>query len=159
MEGKIVTDICVLTFFMAMIVLRRYLFTEGFLKFLKENWFWFSILMGVIAFLDMSFGLLDTPHAEFIAVICMFFVGYYFIYGYFSVNISSLRKRKGFRKKWQIAILPFISILTFDQAYDYFTTEPYHSLDIIIFVFFLGTVIYVSHFLLKETFFSKEEGE
>ena len=36
MEGKIVTDISILIFFMVSIALRKYLFTEGFLKFLKE---------------------------------------------------------------------------------------------------------------------------
>ena len=85
----------------------------------------------------------------------MFFIGYFFLYGYFVVNIESLRNRKGLRKKWQIAVLPFISILTFDQAYDYFTTEQYSILDILVFMFFLGFVIYVSHFLFKETFFRK----
>ncbi len=155
MEGKIVTDIWVLTFFMILIVLRKYLFTEGFLKFLKKYWPAFSF---PIAFVMIHFTLeKPSPYQEFIVIVGLFFVGYFFLYGYFSVNILSLRNRKGFRKKWQIVVLPFISLLTFDQAYDYFTTEPYHILDVVIFVFFLSTVVYVSRFLLKETFFSKEE--
>jgi len=155
MEGKIVTDICVLAFFMILIALRRYLFTEGFLKFLKKYYIVFFplIILPLIHFIPEE----PSSYQEFILIICAFLIVYFFLYGYFVVNIASLRDRKGIWKKWQIAVLPFISILTFDQAYDYFTTEPYHSLDIVIFVFFLCTVIYVSHFLLKETFFSKEE--
>jgi len=156
MEGKIVTDICVLIFFMVLIALRRYLFMEGFLKFLKENWIWLGIPIGIIVFLDMSFELLDTPHTQFIAIICVSFLVYYFIYGYFVVNTLALKERRRF-KKVQIIYSPFLSLFGIYETYDYFTTEPYHSLDIIVFVFFLGTVCYVSHFLLKETFFSKEE--
>ncbi|MCK4310198.1 MAG: hypothetical protein KAV80_01955 [Methanomicrobia archaeon] len=153
MDGRIIADISVLIFFMILIVLRKYLFTEGFLKFLKKYWpaFSFPVAIVLIHFTSEK----PSPYQEFIVIIGLFFVGYFFLYGYFSVNISSLRNRKGFRKKWQIVVLPFISILTFDQAYEYFTTQPYHILDIVIFIFFLGTVIYVSRFLLKETFFSK----
>jgi len=155
MEGKIVTDICVLIFFITLIALRKYLFTEGFLKFLKKYWPAFSF---PVAFVMIHFTSEEpSPYQEFIVIIGLFFTGYFFLYEYFLVNISSLRNRKGLRKKWQIAVLPFISILTFDQAYNYFTIQPYYVLDITIFVFFLGFVIYVSHFLLKETFFSKGE--
>jgi len=154
MEGKIVTDICVLAFFMTLIALRRNLFTEGFLKFLKENWIWLGIPIGIIVFLDMSFEPLDTPYTQFIAIICVSFLVYYFIYGYFVVNTLALKERRGF-KKVQIIYSPLLSLFGIYAAYDYFTTQPYHSLDIIIFVFFLCTVIYVSYFLLKETFFSK----
>ncbi|HDM22182.1 MAG TPA: hypothetical protein ENG20_00135 [Methanomicrobia archaeon] len=153
MENKILTDIIVLSFFILLIVLRRYLFTERFLKFLKKNWpvFGFPVAIILLAFIPEE----PSPYQELIVVVCMFFIGYFFLYGYFVVNIESLRNRKGLRKKWQIAVLPFISILTFDQAYDYFTTEQYSILDILVFMFFLGFVIYVSHFLFKETFFRK----
>ena len=153
MENKILTDIIVLSFFILLIVLRRYLFTERFLKFLKENWpvFGFPVAIILLAFIPEE----PSPYQELIVVICAFFIGYFFLYGYFVVNVELLRNRKGFRKKWQIAVLPFISILTFDQAYDYFTTEQYSILDILVFMFFLGFVIYVSHFLFKETFFRK----
>jgi len=50
MESKILTDLVVLAFFILLIAFKRYLFTEGFLKFLKENWFWFSISMGLLLF-------------------------------------------------------------------------------------------------------------
>ncbi|RLF96282.1 hypothetical protein DRN50_02055, partial [Thermococci archaeon] len=83
------------------------------------------------------------------------FVLYFFLFGYFKVDISMLRKRRGFKKKAQIIYFPLLSLFGIYAAYDYFTTQPYHILDIIIFVFFLGFVIYVSRFLLKETFFSK----
>jgi len=155
MESKILTDLVVLAFFILLIAFKRYLFTEGFLKFLKKYWpaFGFPVAIILVAFIPEE----PSLYQEFILFICGLFIVYFFLYGYFLVNISSLRDRKSLRKKWQIAVLPFISILTFDQAYDYFTTEPYHSLDIIIFVFFLGFVIYISRFLLKETFFSKGE--
>jgi len=155
MEGKIVTDMCVLAFFMILIALRRYLFTEGFLKFLKKYWpaFGFPVAIILVAFIPEE----PSPYQEFILYICMFFVVYFFIYGCYVVNISSLQSRKGLLKKWQIVYIPLVSLLPVYFGYGYFTTEPYHSLDIIVFVFFLGTVCYVSHFLLKETFFSKEE--
>ncbi len=155
MEGRIVTDISVLIFFIVMTALRRYLFTEGFLKFLKGYWYAFGFPVAIVPIHFTSEK--PSPYQEFIVIIGLFFVGYFFLYGYFSVNISSLRNRKGFRKKWQIVVLPFISLLTLDQAYDYFTTEPYHVLEIVIFIFFLGTVIFISRFLLKETFFSEGE--
>ena len=153
MENKILTDIIVLSFFILLIALKRYLFTERFLKFLKENWFVLGIIIVVILMIIFPE---EIPfYQELIVVICAFFIGYFFLYGYFVVNVELLRNRKGFRKKWQIAVLPFISILTFDQAYNYFTTEQYSILDILVFMFFLGFVIYVSHFLFKETFFRK----
>jgi len=155
MEGKIMTDISVLAFFILLIAFRRYLFTEKVLKFLRKNWFWIGLLLFGIAIVVVP----DKPssYQEFIVIICAFFIVHFFLYRYFSVNISLLRSRRGLWKKWQIIYVPIISLIPIYFAYDYFTTEPYHSLDIIIFVFFLGFVIYVSHFLLKETFFSKGE--
>jgi len=153
MEGKIVIDIGVLAFFMILIALRKYLFTEGFLEFLKKYWpaFGFPVAIILVAFIPEE----PSPYQEFILFICGLFIVYFFIYGYYVVNISSLQNRKGLLKKWQIVYIPLVSLLPVYFGYSYFTTEPYHSLDIVIFVFFLGTVVYVSHFLLKGTFFSK----
>ena len=154
MENKILTDIIVLSFFILLIALKRYLFTERFLKFLKENLFIFYLVLAFTMFITE-----DMPefYSEFTLLICAFFIFYFFLHGYFVVNVESLRNRKGFRKKWQIIYVPLISLIPIYFAYDYFTTEQYSILDILVFIFFLGFVIYVSHFLLKETFFRKEE--
>jgi hypothetical protein len=171
MEGKIVTDICVLAFFMTLIVLRKYLFTEGFLEFLKKYWIWLSaIIVGTVfilgdilefkrTFSGISDTISDARYSGFIFLICAFLIVYFFLYGYFSVHISSLRNRRGIWKKWQIIYVPIAPLLPIYRTYEYFVTGRYNILDVVIFVFFIGTVIYVSHFLLKETFFSKEKSE
>lgn len=156
-EGKIITDICVLVFFMILIALRKYLFTERFSKFLKENWFVFGL--AIVGFLMIVIPEEPSPYQNFIVIIGAFLIVYFFVYSYFSVHILSLRNRRGIWKKWQILYVSIAPILPIYRAYEYFTTKPYHSLDIVIFVFFLGTVVFVSRFLLKEMFFSKGKGE
>ena len=153
MEGKIVTDIGLLVFFILMIAFRRSLFTKRFLKILKENWF--VLGLAAVGIYMVAVPEESSPYQGYVFVIGALFVLYFFLFGYFKVDISMLRKRRGFKKKAQIIYFPLLSLFGIYAAYDYFTTQPYHILDIIIFVFFLGFVIYVSHFLLKETFFSK----
>jgi hypothetical protein len=112
----------VLAFFILLIAFKRYLFTEGFLKLLKEYWY---LLSFPVAFVMIHFTSEElSPYQEFIVIIAMFFVGYFFIYGYFSVNVDSLRNRKGLLKKWQIVYIPFVSLLPVYFGYGYFTTEP-----------------------------------
>jgi len=155
MESKILTDLVVLAFFILLIAFKRYLFTERFLKFLRKNWFWIALpIIWIIFFILKKF---DTPYTQFVYRISGFFVFYFFVYGYYSVYPSLLRSRERLIKKIWVIYLPIAPIPIIYWPYNYFTTEPYHPLDIVIFVFFLGTVIYVSHFLLKETFFSRGE--
>lgn len=153
MEGKIITDVCILVFFIVLIALRKYFFTKRFSKFLKENWFVFGL--AIVGILMIVIPEEPSSYQNFIVIIGAFLIVYFFIYGYFSVHISSLRNRRGIWKKWQILYVSIAPILPIYRAYEYFTTEQYHSLDIVIFVFFLGTVVFVSRFLLKEMFFSK----
>jgi hypothetical protein len=155
MNPRIVTDISILVFFIALILLRRYLYTERFLKWLKNNWFVLGLATAGVLMILIPEEL--SLYQKFIIIITMFFIGYYLIYGYFTVNRKSLRTRRGIRKKWQPVVLPFISLLTFDQTYEYFITEKYHFLEIIIFIFFLGLVVFVGRVLYKETFFSDSE--
>jgi len=142
---------------MILIALRKYLFTERFSKFLKENWFVFGL--AIVGFLMIVIPEEPSPYQNFIVIIGAFLIVYFFVYSYFSVHILSLRNRRGIWKKWQILYVSIAPILPIYRAYEYFTTKPYHSLDIVIFVFFLGTVVFVSRFLLKEMFFSKGKGE
>lgn len=157
MEGKIVTDICVLTFFMTLIALRKYLFKEKVLKFLRKNWFWIALPTAWIIFFILKKS--DTPYTQFVYRIGSFFVFYFFVYGYYSVYSSLLRRRERLIKKIWVVYLPIAPIPVIYWLYKHFTTEPCHILGIVILVFFLGTVCYVSHFLLKETFFSKGKSE
>ena len=94
MESKILTDLVVLAFFILLIAFKRYLFTEGFLEFLKKYYIVFFplIILPLIHFIPEE----PSLYQEFILFICGLFVGYFFIYGYFSVNVDSLRNRKGY---------------------------------------------------------------